>query len=105
MEDHSCQEKRPIIAINWQGNPNAERSSSRGRSLSLEQFSLIATSTSGTLLSLQKGFGSEQLDNCPFKNKFVECQEEINNIWDFLETAAIIANCDLVISSDTALHT
>ena len=33
----------------------------------------------------------------------MQLKEEINNIWDFLETAAIIANCDLVISSDTAI--
>ena len=55
------------------------------------------------MLSLQKGFGSEQLEACPFKNRFVSCQEKITNTWDFLETAAIIANCDLVITSDTAV--
>jgi len=55
------------------------------------------------LLSLQKGFGSEQLDTCSFKDRFVSCQDQINKTWDFLETAAIIANCDLVITSDTAV--
>ena len=55
------------------------------------------------MLSLQKGFGSEQLGNCSFNNRFVSCQEQVNNTWDFLETAAIIANCDLVITSDTSV--
>ena len=55
------------------------------------------------MLSLQKGFGSEQLENCSFKDRFVSCQDQVNDTWDFLETAAIIANCDLVITSDTSV--
>ena len=55
------------------------------------------------MLSLQKGFGSEQLDLCSFKNKFVECQPQINSTWDFLENAAIIENCDLIITCDTSI--
>ena len=55
------------------------------------------------MLSLQKGFGSEQLQTCSFKDCFVSCQDQINDTWDFLETAAIIANCDLVITSDTSV--
>ena len=38
-------EKRPIIGINWQGNPLAEQSTLRGRSLPLETFAPIATHT------------------------------------------------------------
>jgi len=96
-------EKRPIIGINWQGNPSHEITNSRGRSLPLETFAPIAQLTNTTLLSLQKGFGSEQLDTCSFKDRFVSCQDQINDTWDFLETAAIIANCDLVITSDTSV--
>ena len=33
----------------------------------------------------------------------MSCQETINSIWDFMETAAIIVNCDLVITSDTSI--
>ena len=36
-------------------------------------------------------------------DSFVSCQDQINDTWDFLETAAIIANCDLVITSDTSV--
>ena len=96
-------EKRPIIGINWQGNPLAEQSTLRGRSLVIENFAPIATHTNARLLSLQKGFGSEQLTTCTFKDRFVSCQDQVNETWDFLETAAIIANCDLIISSDTAI--
>ena len=96
-------EQRPIIGINWQGNQATEKITHRGRSIPLETFGPITTHTNSTLLSLQKGFGSDQLDNCSFKERFVSCQDQINDTWDFLETAAIITNCDLIITSDTAV--
>ena len=96
-------EQRPIIGLNWQGNPEAEKTGLHGRSLPLEAFAPIAEHTSASLLSLQKGFGSEQLQTCSFKQRFVKCQHQVDKTWDFLETAAIIANCDLVITSDTAV--
>ena len=55
------------------------------------------------MLSLQKGVGSEQLEDCTFKNKFIESQPLITSTWDFLETAAIIQNCDLIITCDTSI--
>ncbi|AII47746.1 hypothetical protein KR52_01005 [Synechococcus sp. KORDI-52] len=96
-------EKRPVIGINWQGSPSHEVTTSKGRSLPLEAFAPIATQNNTSLLSLQKGFGSEQLDTCSFKEHFVSCQDQVNDTWDFLETASIIANCDLIITSDTAV--
>jgi Flp pilus assembly protein TadD len=96
-------ERRPIIGINWQGNPKAEKSWLRGRSLPLESFTPIASGSQASLLSLQKGFGREQLETCSFRHRFVSCQEQVSETWDFLETAAIIANCDLVITSDTSV--
>ena len=96
-------EKQPVIGINWQGNPNTEKNELRGRSLPLEIFSHIAKRKQSKFLSLQKGPGSEQLKNCSFINNFVSCQEKINETWDFSENAAIISNCDLIITCDTSL--
>ena len=96
-------ERRPIIGINWQGNPKAEKEALQDRSLPLDAFAPVAKKTEATFLSLQKGFGAEQLTDCPFRHRFVACQEEINQTWDFVETAAIIMNCDLIITSDTAV--
>jgi ADP-heptose:LPS heptosyltransferase len=96
-------EQRPIIAINWQGNPDHEQTTSRGRSLPLEAFAPLASLTGISLLSLQKGPGSEQLDACSFRDRLVSCQSQVDAAWDFVETAAILANCDLVITSDTAV--
>ena len=94
--------EKPIIGINWQGNPKMENTY-KGRSLPLEVFGEILKSNSVELLSLQKGYGFEQLETCSFKDNFVECQQHINETWDFLETASIINNCDLIITCDTAM--
>lgn len=96
-------EKRPIVGINWQGNPVTEKNQLKGRSFPLEAFSPVISQVNVSLLSLQKGFGSEQLQSCTFRECFVKCQDKISEVWDFLETAAIVANCDLVITSDTAV--
>ncbi|TGG87752.1 MAG: tetratricopeptide repeat protein [Aphanocapsa feldmannii 288cV] len=96
-------EKRPVIGINWQGNPLVEKTNLADRSLPLSSFAPIIERTGVSLLSLQKGFGSEQLTDCSFLHRFVGCQGEISQIWDFVETAAMILNCDLIITSDTAV--
>jgi Flp pilus assembly protein TadD len=96
-------ERKPIIGINWQGNPRQEVTCLKGRSLPLEFFGCLASAHRGSLLSLQKGHGSDQIDGCSFHNSFVNCQEQISQSWDFLDVAAIIANCDLVITSDTCV--
>ncbi len=101
--DLLASERRPIVAINWQGNPDHELGGSRGRSLPLEAFAPLARRSGGSLLSLQKGFGSEQLAACSFRDRFVACQSRVDESWDFQDTAAIIAHCDLVISSDTSI--
>ncbi|MEB3235944.1 MAG: tetratricopeptide repeat protein, partial [Cyanobacteriota bacterium] len=98
-----AQERRPIIGINWQGNPEHEKTNSQGRSLPLEAFAPIANATNASFLSLQKGYGSEQLETCSFRDRFVSCQHEISATWGFLDTAAMILNCDLVITSDTVV--
>lgn len=101
--DRLSGDRRPIIGLNWQGNPDQERGASKGRSLPLECFAPIAERTEASLLSLQKGSGSEQLQACSFADRFVGCQGLISDAWDFLETAAIVATCDLVITSDTSV--
>lgn len=102
-KDNLAAETRPIIGLNWQGDPKHEQANLKGRSLALEAFAPILGQAPGSLLSLQKGFGSEQLEGCSFRSRFVSCQHQVDATWDFLETAAIIANCDLVITSDTAV--
>ena len=96
-------EKKLIIGINWQGNLEMEKRGYKGRSIPLETFSRLVDRNSISLISLQKGFGSEQLERCSFKEQFLECQKSINSTWDFMENAAIIQNCDLIITCDTSI--
>ncbi len=98
-------ELNPIICIHWQGNPEQEKGQAvkNNRSFNLESFLPLSKIKNISLLSLQKGFGSEQMETCSFKCKFVKIQEQIESIWEFSEIAAIINNCDLVITSDSAL--
>ena len=94
-------EGSPVVAINWQGNPGAEVHNLAGRSLALDCFFPISCVHGIKLLSLQKGVGSAQLQSCAFIDSFVSCQALVDDCWDFLEVAAIIESCDIVITSDT----
>ena len=95
--------KEKIIGIHWQGDPDSEQGTHKGRSLLLKEFSILAQNSKCKFLSLQKGYGEEQMKDCLFKNKFVDFQTDVNEIWDFVETSSIIANCDLIITSDSAV--
>ncbi len=93
----------PIIGINWQGNPKTEETNLQGRSLRLEQFSILTGIPGIRFASLQKGMGSEQLERCSFRELFVACQDEISRSWDFIDTAAMVSACHLVVTCDTAM--
>ena len=92
-----------IIGLNWQGAPHTETNILRGRSLPLAEFAPLAKTKGIELMSLQKGFGSEQLKQASFADRFIACQPLIDQTWDFVDTASIILACDLVITSDTVV--
>jgi len=92
-----------VVAVNWQGNPESESGPSRGRSFPLNSLAPLSSIPGICFLSVQKGHGSEQMDACSFKGKFVPAQHEIDDVWDFCSIAAILSNVDVVITSDTAL--
>ncbi len=102
-ENELSHENKPIVGINWQGGLDMEKASYKGRSIPLENFSILLKQNDITFLSLQKGYGSDQLNHCSFNNQFVSCQKKIDQIWDFTENAAIAANCDLIITCDTSV--
>ena len=95
-------ENKKIIGINWQGNPEVEKENLLGRSFPLNKFSEVAK-CDFKFLSLQKGFGSEQMSKCKFAKQFVSFQNEVNKIRDFNEIAAMIHNCRLIITSDSCV--
>ncbi len=57
-----------------------------------------------SLVSLQKGPGAEQLREVPFRDRILDLGEELDRGSDaFLDTAAVMAGLDLIITSDTSI--
>jgi tetratricopeptide (TPR) repeat protein len=90
------------IGINWQGNPKHSKDSFR--SIPLAQFLPLAKVPGVRLISLQKGFGKEQLEALPDPGLILDLGSKLDeNTGAFVETAAVLHSLDLVITSDTAL--
>lgn len=89
------------VAINWQGDPNA--ATDAGRSVPLRHYAVLAGIAGLRFISVQKRDGLEQLRS--LSDGFdVEVVEPFDTGTDaFVDTAAILANVDLLITSDTAV--
>ena len=66
-------------------------------------FEGIAALPNVQLISLQKGYGSEQLKHKPQNMEVIDLGEQLDADGAFLDSAAMMMNLDLVITSDTAL--
>jgi tetratricopeptide (TPR) repeat protein len=93
------------VGIAWQGNVEAERRvSSRPRSAPLASFAALARLPGVSLVSLQKGPGEEQLASVDFGAQVTSFGAELDvGIDAFIDTAALIASLDLVVTSDTSI--
>lgn len=90
------------IGIVWQGKPGT--GVDRGRSYALEQLAPVARVPGVTLVSLQKGFGLDQLDRLPQGMKVETLGTDFDEGPDaFTDTAAVMQHLDLIISSDTSV--
>ena len=94
---------QPVVALHWQGNPEHEVTLSKGRSIPLQILTPLLNFNHLDWISLQKGPGSEQIDALELRQRFHSSQKKVEACWDFEETAAILMNCDLVITSDSGL--
>jgi tetratricopeptide (TPR) repeat protein len=89
------------IGISWQGNPASP--ADQGRSVPLRFFEPLSRHPSVRLISLQTTVGTEQLKSLP-AGMHVETLDDFDEGPDaFADTAAVMANLDLVITSDTAV--
>jgi len=90
------------IGIAWQGNPNARVDSVR--SVPLKAFAPLAAIPGVTLVSLQKNHGLDQLNDLPAGMTVETLPDDFATGPDsFLDTAAVMANLDLVVSIDSAV--
>jgi len=91
-----------LVGIAWQGNPTYHRD--RQRAIPLTHFGRLAQVEGVQLISLQKGPGTEQL--CTLAGRFgvLDLGSKLDEgAGPFKDTAAVMKNLDLVISSDTAV--
>lgn len=90
------------IGLAWQGNPAG--SVDNGRSVPLRAFAPLSDIDRVRLISLQKNFGAEQIEHRP-AGMIVEAphHEFDEGIDAFIDTAAMMANLDLIVTSDTSI--
>jgi TPR repeat/Family of unknown function (DUF6165)/Tetratricopeptide repeat len=90
------------IGISWQGNPTFL--GDRVRSIPLRQFAPLTQVPRVSLISLQKGAGVEQLaevrDLFPVADLGSDFDQQSG---PFMDTAAVMRNLDLVITTDSAV--
>ncbi|MGD0540276.1 MAG: tetratricopeptide repeat-containing glycosyltransferase family protein [Tepidisphaeraceae bacterium] len=82
------------VGLAWAGRPNF--GNDRNRSIALEQLSPLTAFNDIAFVSLQKGEAAKQAADMTL----IDLTAELH---DFADTAALIANLDLVISVDTAV--
>lgn len=89
------------IGICWQGSNFGV---DEGRSFPLRQFEVLADLPNIRLISLHKGTGESQLKDLPPEMVVETLGEDFDSGPDaFIDTAAVIMCCDLIITSDTSI--
>ena len=86
------------IGLVWSGNPKQQKHNTL-RSCPVELLLSLSKIKEVALYSLQKGSASRELEHIS-QEKIINL---IDDLHDFADTAALIANLDLVISIDTAV--
>ncbi len=90
------------IGLAWQGNPKHQ--ADRMRSMPLTEFAPLGKLKGFQLFSLQKGAGVEQLDNLAGTLDVVPLGAGLDeSTGAFMDTAAVLCNLDLLITTDTAI--
>jgi hypothetical protein len=88
------------IGIGWQGS--ATYIGDAFRSIPLAHFEALAKIPGVTLVNLQKGFGTEQMDALKDRVPVVDLSG-LDADGAFVDTAAVVQHLDLVVSCDSAL--
>jgi tetratricopeptide (TPR) repeat protein len=89
---------QPKIGLVWAGSPTF--GNDRYRSMPLAALAPLTALTGVAWLNLQKGAAHAQLATLPAATRPLDFTADLN---DFSDTAALIANLDLVITVDTAV--
>jgi tetratricopeptide (TPR) repeat protein len=92
------------VGLAWAGDPRPRRfrenAIDRRRSMRLDRLASLFEVPDVTFFSLQKGTAAEQVKEVPTDRRPIDLMDEMS---DFADTAALVANLDLVITVDTAI--
>jgi tetratricopeptide (TPR) repeat protein len=86
------------VGLVWMGNP--EFSAARAKSCGLAALQPLVESTDCIFVSLQKGEAASDIASLGLSERIIDRSHELAT---FSDTAALISNLDLVISTDTAV--
>ena len=86
------------VALAWSGRPS--HNNDRNRSIKLDLLAPLAAAPDTVFVSLQKGPPATQCSSWPGPAPLLDLDPEIKN---FEDSAAILANVDLLVSVDTSL--
>ena len=86
------------VGLGWAGSPTHKND--RNRSMKLARLAPLARVPGVRFFSLQKGPAAAEAKTPPPGMELVDWSEELR---DFADSAALVANLDLVISVDTAV--
>ena len=90
------------VGVVWQGNPDPE--ADMARSMPLSTFAPLAALRGVRLISLQKGFGVEQIATLPRGMQVEVLGDDFDAGPDaLLDAAAVMTHVDLVITCDTSI--
>lgn len=92
------------IGLSWQGNKDTEKGNLRGRSLALSELDrFISLREDLEFISLQQGWGSEQLEGSPNRERIVSPVDIVGRDLTINETAHLVTTCSYVITVDTMI--
>jgi hypothetical protein len=96
----------PMIAMNWQGNRGGESpySVNRERSVPLAELEQLSALQNARIVSVQQGSDADLIVGSKLGDRLVNVQALVqSDAADLYETAAVLVNCDLLITNDTSV--
>ena len=90
-----------LIGVNWHGSPLQALTERHQSDIPLDLLAPLAELKNTQLVSLQKGIGSEQLESCPFRHRFIASQDVVSRELRFEQTAALMSLCDWIVTDDS----
>lgn len=86
------------VGLAWAGNPRFQED--RIRSLKLERLAPLQAARNARFFSLQKGEAAMQAKNPPARLEIIDLSSEIS---DLADTAAVMSQMDLIVTTDTCV--